>query len=88
MTEFDTENTEEIICPYCEREQSDLANLFGFMGNGQFGMWNCERCGREFDFTCNVVMTFTTTKKDTITGIGYAVTQEDYEGYVQRRDGK
>ena len=54
--EHKTSLEHEMICPYCGYEQRDSWEI-----PGDDGTVECGRCEKEFDFTRNVEVTFSTT---------------------------
>jgi DNA-directed RNA polymerase subunit RPC12/RpoP len=57
--EIDSEYEKEMICPYCGYENTDS---FEFIDEGE-GVRICGRCGRDFEFTVNVSITYSTKKR-------------------------
>lgn len=57
--ELKTTLEQEMICPYCGYVQIDSWEI-----PGDDGIVECVRCEKEFDFTRNVEVTFSTSRKD------------------------
>jgi DNA-directed RNA polymerase subunit RPC12/RpoP len=59
MKEFDTEDTDEIVCPYCGYKFSDSWEYAG-----PDGFWDvtCHKCERAFNVTANMEITYTSEK--------------------------
>lgn len=53
---IDTQNMEEITCPYCGEELADSYD------EGEYGDVECDGCGRKFEFTSETTVTYTSEK--------------------------
>jgi len=59
MTEIDHECTYEIVCPYCGYEFSDS---WEYADDNQDE--HCGKCGKYFEYTRDVDVTYTSKQKD------------------------
>ncbi|AFK87433.1 MULTISPECIES: hypothetical protein [Thermoanaerobacterium] len=60
MMDYDTFQTEEMICPYC-----GYANPDSFEFGDNEGERECENCGKMFEYTREIEIRYTTTKRGT-----------------------
>jgi DNA-directed RNA polymerase subunit RPC12/RpoP len=56
MTEFDTDYTDEVVCPYCGYEHSDSYEL------AEYGKMDCHHCDEEFTIEADISITYSTSK--------------------------
>ena len=63
--ETETECEDEIICPYCGYRMQDDD---GYFLQERDGDYECDNCGKTFNFTVNVEVTYSTSRRE-----------EDYE---------
>lgn len=56
---FDTEHTDEMVCPWCGHEQRD-----SWESPDDDGRTACNRCGEDFDYTRHVTVTYSTSKPE------------------------
>ena len=54
--EIDCEYTDEIVCPYCGYELGDSYEL------GESGEYDCDKCGKEFEYHQHIEVTYCTYK--------------------------
>lgn len=57
--EFQTRCTGDMFCPYCGQSQSDPEEI-----SKDYGETRCERCERIFTYERNVIIEYSTGKKD------------------------
>ncbi len=56
MDEYDTDGTNEPVCPHCGKSAGYYAEMFSD------GRYTCDACGVDFDLICEMSLSFTTTK--------------------------
>ena len=56
---IDCSYTDEIVCPHCEHAHCDSWEFFGSTADHASGC-ECEACGREFDATREMSITYST----------------------------
>jgi len=56
--EFDTEYTDEMVCPHCGHEQMD-----SWEHHDDDGATECGECGEEFDYSRHVSVSYSTSKQ-------------------------
>lgn len=59
MMDWDTSYAEGMICPYCGHENSDSFEFIEDEGERE-----CENCGKIFEYTREIEIRYTTTKKE------------------------
>ena len=59
--ETETDNEDAIICPYCGNRIEDDDGYFARKGEGEY---ECDECGKTFNFTANIEVTYSTTRKE------------------------
>jgi DNA-directed RNA polymerase subunit RPC12/RpoP len=59
--EIDYELTDEIVCPYCGHEHGDSHEYFE---RQLFADVECAECGKEFECSQDVSVTYTSSKKE------------------------
>lgn len=62
MGSMNHEYTMNIVCPYCGYEFEDSFDLSGNMDDGDIEECICEECGKDFEYTLNVDVTYSTSK--------------------------
>ena len=60
MAEFDTNYTDEIICPWCGTEFE--ASYEFFEGSTECRVVKCDECGKSFDATRHISVDYSTSK--------------------------
>jgi transcription elongation factor Elf1 len=56
---IDHEDTKEIVCPHCGHELRDSWEK-SQNDDGSFGLHDCEKCGKRFEWECSVTVTYST----------------------------
>ena len=59
--ETETYDEDAIICPYCGNRIEDDDGYFASKGEGEY---ECDDCGKTFNFTANIEVTYSTTRKE------------------------
>lgn len=59
--EIETSFEDEIVCPYCGYRMADDDGYFEREGDGEY---DCEECGKTFNFAVNIEVTYSTTRKE------------------------
>lgn len=59
--ETETYDEDSIICPYCGNRKEDDDGYFASKGEGEY---ECDECGKTFNFTANIKVTYSTTRKE------------------------
>ena len=60
--EIDCACNKEIVCPYCGKEQMDSWETSSSMSNGEQDTRGCEHCGKEFNFSIDMDITYNSWK--------------------------
>lgn len=59
--ETETYCEDEIVCPYCGNRMEDYDGYFIQQGDGEY---ECDECGKTFNFTVRVEATYSTSRKE------------------------
>lgn len=59
--EIETSFEDEIVCPYCGHRMADDEGYFERKGDGEY---DCDECGKTFNFTVNIEVTYSTSRKE------------------------
>lgn len=59
--EIETSFEDEIVCPYCGHRMTDDEGYFEREGDGEY---DCDECGKTFNFTVNIEVTYSTSRKE------------------------
>ena len=62
--EIDTDYTRQLVCPYCGHVETDSWEIAAGGGDGDVGTTNCGECGREYEYTINVDITYSSNKME------------------------
>jgi len=57
MSEFDTEYTDELLCPYCQHPYADEWEL-----DKDDGVVECGECEKDFRYTRHIIIKYSTFK--------------------------
>jgi uncharacterized Zn-finger protein len=60
MSEFDHKYTDQVVCPRCGDEYSDLWELFVHDPNGEMVTVDCSSCDKKFLITRHVFIEYST----------------------------
>ena len=58
--ETETDFEDEVVCPYCGHRMQDDDGYFEREGDGEY---ECENCGKTFEFEVNIEVTYSTRRK-------------------------
>lgn len=59
--ETETNFEDEVVCPYCGNRMEDYDSFFIQQGDGEC---KCDECGKTFNFTTHIEVTYSTSRKE------------------------
>ncbi|MFH2143074.1 MAG: hypothetical protein ABIJ97_11660 [Bacteroidota bacterium] len=62
--DYDTDYTDEIICPYCGCKFMDSWKISADMSDGETVITSCQECDKEFNVLVNIDISYTTWEKE------------------------